>query len=89
MAHIELERLVCAGAVDRKFRELLLKDPLQAANGYYADRFRLTAEEKAMIATIHTNDFQTFVAIIAEWISCKRMLQIAPGATKATFAAAA
>ena len=89
MAHIELERLVCAGAVDRQFRELLLKDPLRAANGYYADRFRLTAEEKAMIASIHTNDFQTFVRVVADWISHKRTLHIAPGIALAALNAAA
>ncbi len=72
MSHIELERLVSAGAVDKQFRELLLSDPLRAADGYYSDRFRLTAEEKAVIANLRTSDFQTFVESIARWISQQR-----------------
>ncbi len=78
MAHIDLERLLCAGAIDTQFRELLLRDPLHAANGYYGDHFRLTAEEKSLIASIHTNDFQVFVEAVAEWISQQRFLQVAP-----------
>ena len=79
MPHIDLERLVSAGAVDKQFRELLLKDPVRAADGYYADRFRLTSEEKALIANIRTNDFQTFMEVIAAWVTRKRSRQFASG----------
>ena len=72
MAHIDLERLVSAGALDYKFRELLLRDPIRAADGYYLDRFRLTSEEKAVLSNIRTNDFQTFVRTIADWITHRR-----------------
>jgi hypothetical protein len=78
MVHIDLERLVCAGAIDTQFRELLLRDPLLAANGYYGDPFRLTAEEKSLIASIHTNDFQVFVVAVAEWVGQQRSRQMAP-----------
>jgi len=72
MAHIDLERLVSAGALDHKFRELLLHDPIRAADGYYLDRFGLTSEEKAVLSSIHTSDFQTFVETVADWITHKR-----------------
>jgi hypothetical protein len=72
MRHIDLERLVSAAAVDRQFREVLLRDPLRAAEGYHADRFRLTAEEKAVISTIRTNDYQVFVHAVANWIVQQR-----------------
>lgn len=68
MNHIELERLMCAAAVDRQFRELLLREPLRAAEGYYTERFLLTAEEKAFIASIRVNDFGIFVRLVADWI---------------------
>jgi hypothetical protein len=72
MAHIDLERLVSAGLLDYKFRELLLRDPLRAAEGYYQDRFRLSGEEKTLLTTVPAGDFQTFVNVIAEWITNKR-----------------
>jgi hypothetical protein len=72
LQHIDLERLISAGAVDWQFRELLLRDPLRAAEGYHSDRFHLTAEEKAVIASIDANDYQTLVQVVATWISSKR-----------------
>lgn len=81
MPYLDLERLVCAGAIDKQFRELLLQDPLLAASGYYSDHFRLTTEEKALITSIRTNDFQTFVLMVADWIQHKRSVHPAPSAT--------
>lgn len=70
--HIELERLVSAGAVDRQFRELLLQDPLRAAEGYHSDRFSLTSEERAVLAQAQAYDYKTFVRFIAGWIVHQR-----------------
>lgn len=72
--HIELERLVSAAAVDKQYRQLLLRDPIRASEGYHADRFRLTPEEKAVITNIHTDDYETFVKVVAHWIEQKRSL---------------
>ena len=72
MPHIDLERLISAGAVDKQFRQLLLTNPLRAAEGYNNDRFHLTPEEKAVIANIHTSDYQTLIQVVANWISNKR-----------------
>lgn len=72
--HVELERLVSAGAVDKQYRQLLLRDPMRASEGYHADRFRLTPEEKAVIMNIHTDNYQTFVKVVAHWIEQERSL---------------
>lgn len=72
LQHIDLERLVSAGAVDWQFREVVLRDPLRAAEGYQSERFLLTAEEKTVIANVRTDDYQTLVRTVAEWISQQR-----------------
>lgn len=75
MPHIELERLVMAGAVDRRFRASLLAVPLQAVSEpYYTDFFDLTAEEREVVACAQKTNFQVFAEAIAEWISCRRVL---------------
>ncbi len=70
--HIELERLVSAAAVDKQYRQLLLTDPMRASEGYHTDRFRLTREEKAVITNIHTDNYETFVKVVAHWIEQER-----------------
>ncbi len=75
--HIDLERLVSAGVVDRQFRELLLRDPLRAAEGYRSERFQLTSEEKAVLLRARTNDYSTFVNEIAHWIDKRRSWTVA------------
>lgn len=72
MQYIDLERMLSAGAVDRQYRELVLREPLRAAEGYQSERFRLTPEEKAVIANIHTDDYQTLVKTVAKWIVAQR-----------------
>ncbi|MBI5303790.1 MAG: hypothetical protein HY868_16765 [Chloroflexi bacterium] len=71
--HLDLERLVSAGALDRKYRELLMRDPLRAAEGYNSERFHLTPEEKAVLCRIHTDDYRAFVNTVANWIFEERM----------------
>lgn len=71
MSQIDLERLVCAGAVDGQFRELLLRDPLRAAEGYHTNRFALTTEERTLLANIQTADFDTFVQTVANSLAEK------------------
>jgi sulfite reductase beta subunit-like hemoprotein len=70
--YIDLERMVSAGAVDRHYRELVLREPLRAAEGYHSERFRLTPEEKAVISNIHTDDYETLVKTVAHWIRTNR-----------------
>lgn len=82
ISHIDLERVVSAGVIDRQFRELLLRDPLRAAEGYRSERFQLTSEEKAVLLRARTiahgkaspagNDYSTFVNEIARWIDDRR-----------------
>lgn len=72
LQHIDLERLISAGAVDRQFRELVLREPLRAAEGYQSECFRLTAEEKAVIVNTHADDYPTLVRTVAQWISAQR-----------------
>ncbi len=72
MKHMDLERLISAGAVDKQFRQLLLTDPLRAARGYHNNRFHLTSEEKAVITGARTNDYQALIQVVATWISDKR-----------------
>jgi len=72
MSLIDLERLVVAGAVDQQFRTLLLRDPLRAAEGYYAERFNLTPEERVFLASIQTDDFDVFVQKVAQWVAERR-----------------
>jgi len=73
MSQIDLERLVSAAAVDKEFRTLLLSDPLRAAEGYRANRFNLTPEEKELIAGIHASDYAALVRAVAGWILASRL----------------
>jgi hypothetical protein len=79
MSQIDLERLICAGAIDKQFGELVLRDPLRAAEGYRGERFNLSVEEKALIARILANDYPTLVQAVAAWILGQRFPHLAPG----------
>ena len=73
MSQTDLDRLVCAGVVDKQFRALLVRDPLRAvAEGFYGEVFHLTEEEWTLIANIHASDFDEFVREIARWILHQR-----------------
>jgi hypothetical protein len=73
MRYSELERLVCAGAISKPFREQLMMDPHQAAQaGYLGQPFQLDPEELDLIATIQVGDFQQFAEQIGLWIAAHR-----------------
>jgi len=73
MRYIELERLVCAGAVSHEFRQMLLADPVQAASvGYCGQPFHLSQEELDFIVAIRAVDFQQFAEQVGLWIAQHR-----------------
>lgn len=58
----EINRLLTAAVVNRKFCSLLLSDPLQAVtNGYNGETFALTQEEVQQIRTIEAATLRDFV----------------------------
>jgi len=70
MEHTGLHRLISAGIVNRRFRDQLLKNPLEAARmGYLSQGFSLTKREQELLASIEASDFPTFSQHIYAWIS--------------------
>jgi len=58
----EINRLLTAAVVNRKFCSLLLSDPLQAVtSGYNGETFALTQEEVQQIRTIEAATLRDFV----------------------------
>ncbi|MFQ6015868.1 MAG: hypothetical protein ACE5NP_10555 [Anaerolineae bacterium] len=73
MRYVELDRLVCAGAINGQFRQLLLEDPLRAiSNGYYSESFSLTDEELDMVTSLRVREFQEFAKQVHLWIEGRR-----------------
>lgn len=68
----EIERLVVAGALDKRLQNLLVQDPSRAIDRYWADRFGLSVEEKAFICSIRATDFADLVSQVAHWVSQRR-----------------
>lgn len=58
----EINRLLTAAVVNRKFCSLLLADPLQAVtSGYNGETFKLTPEEVQQIRSIQASTLRDFV----------------------------
>ncbi len=58
----EINRLLTAAVVNRKFCSLLLADPIQAVtSGYNGETFALTPEEVQQIRTIKASTLRDFV----------------------------
>lgn len=58
----EINRLLTAAVVSRKFRTLLLADPIQAVtSGYNGETFGLSAEETQQIRSIKASTLRDFV----------------------------
>jgi len=58
----EINRLLTAAVVNRKFCTLLLTDPIQAiTNGYHGEKFALTADEVQQIRSIKAFTLREFV----------------------------
>jgi hypothetical protein len=63
----EINRLLTAAVVNRRFRQLLLADPLAALhNGYNGENFRLTLDEVNLVQSIHATTLPDFAAQLLE-----------------------
>lgn len=63
----EVNRLLSAAVVNRRFCTLLLADPSVALKaGYNGDAFHLSAEEASIIQSIHASTLQDFAAHLLE-----------------------
>jgi hypothetical protein len=59
----EINRLLTAAVVSRRFRQLLLADPLAALHsGYNGENFRLTLDEINLVQSIHATSLPDFAA---------------------------
>lgn len=59
----EINRLLTAAVVSRRFRQLLLADPLAALHsGYNGENFRLTLDEINLVQSIHATTLPDFAA---------------------------
>lgn len=73
MRHSELERLVCAGAINSQFRAQLLRDPRRAAEtGFFGQGFALNQDEWELLSTIRAQDFSQFARQIGQWIDFRQ-----------------
>lgn len=63
----EIDRLLTAAVVSRRFRQLLLADPLAALrSGYNGTDFRLTLDEINLVQSIHATTLPDFAAQLLE-----------------------
>ncbi len=73
MRHSELERLVCAGAINNQFRAQLLHDPRRAAEtGFFGQGFALNQDEWELLGTIRAQDFSQFARQVGQWIDFRQ-----------------
>ncbi len=57
----ECNRLVCAAVVNKRFRDMLLANPVQSIEaGYSGEHFSFTREEKEQIRQIHAHSLEEF-----------------------------
>lgn len=57
----EYSRILSAAVVNARFRQALLKDPVQAiASGYWGEKFYLGSEERSRLAGIHATSLADF-----------------------------
>lgn len=68
--HKALNQLLCAAAINARFRETLLRDPAGAiAAGYLDHAFALTPEERELVIGIRAQRLEDFAAEVYHWIS--------------------
>ena len=59
--HAELSRLISAAVVNKRFRDLLLRNPEEALEaGYQGEAFMLASEERALITSIQATSLADF-----------------------------
>jgi hypothetical protein len=70
MKHKALNQLLCAAVVNERFRQTLLRDPLQAiTGGYQGQKFALTSEERDLVIGIQARQLEDFANQIYHWVS--------------------
>jgi hypothetical protein len=70
MKHKALNQLICAALVNGNFRQTLLRDPARAlSNGYYGQKFPLSAEEKNLVVGIRAQRLEDFADQVYHWIN--------------------
>ena len=68
VSHSEVNRLLAAAVVNRKFRQLLLSDPVQALEaGYQGEKFTFTRSERDLIVSIQA---KSLAELAGQLISC-------------------
>ncbi len=67
-SHSEVNRLLAAAVVNKKFRQLLLNDPVQALDvGYQGESFSFTDNERDFIVSIQA---KSLAELARQLISC-------------------
>ena len=68
VSHSEVNRLLAAAVVNKKFRQLLLNDPVQALEiGYQGEKFSFTRSERDLIISIQA---KSLAELAGQMISC-------------------
>lgn len=59
----EYSRIISAAVINRRFRQLLLNDPIKAiSDGYSGEQFEINSEEKSRLSTIKASSLADFAA---------------------------
>jgi len=59
----EFSRILSAAVINRKFRQMLLTDPVSAiSNGYKGECFELNNQNKSLLSEIRANSLADFAA---------------------------
>jgi hypothetical protein len=62
----EYSRILSAAVVNARFRQALLKDPVQAiTTGYWGEKFHLGNEERKRLASIRASSLADFASQLA------------------------
>lgn len=73
MRYIELERMICAAAINSGFCQRLLADPVGAASAeFFGQPFRLAAEELDLLVDIRADTLQQFAEQVSLRITERR-----------------
>ena len=63
----EYSRILSAAVINKNFRQLLLKDPVQAVcGGYSGEEFNLNSKDKDRLASIRASSLADFAAQLSQ-----------------------
>jgi len=69
-----VNRLICAAVVDKKFCQLLLRDPaLAIASGYRGESFDLSEEDRLSIQSIQASSLSDFAHQLFQQINGRNL----------------